>query len=493
MKRKLLLGLAALLSISSLLAQKTKQITGYAITAAEKGQTGWKEVRLIDMTTGDELRPIYKSNDDIEILNARTGKPVQKKVRNTNISSAKKVVNLDLELDKKDAANSLLTYAREANKEEQDLKPGAERLAQLKKSGLNNVVIAREFRSPAIQTDKPFATNSAACGYDQKHERLYYTPMGINQLRYIDLKSKTSKIYYFEDEPFGVVNGLGDAGNQIPRMVIAADGNGYALTNNANHLIRFTTDKNPVITDLGALTEDDANKNFSVRSPSGYGGDIIADASGNLYLITGNRNVFKISISSKAASYLGTIKGLPQGFTTNGAMVEGGSRVIVCSSQSTVGYYRFDLLTMEAEKISSGGTVFNASDLANGNLAFEKKKKAKKQKEIFEETKIPETDVAVQKQSVQNEIVSRNNIAIYPNPVTRGTFKIAFTDQPPGKYQVQLMDISGQLISKKNITINNESQVEEFRLPAFITSGSYLVKVVSQSNNSHFTEKITVQ
>src|SRR5439155_12044094 len=108
------------------------------------------------------------------------------------------------------------------------------------------------------------------------------------------------------------------------------------------------------------------------------------------------------------------------------------------------------------------------------------------------ETKIPETDV-VQKQSVQNEIVSRNNIAIYPNPVTRGTFKIAFTDQPPGKYQVQLMDISGQLISKKNITINNESQVEEFRLPAFITSGSYLVKVVSQSNNSHFTEKITVQ
>jgi len=167
--------------------------------------------------------------------------------------------------------------------------------------------------------------------------------------------------------------------------------------------------------------------------------------------------------------------------------------VIVCSSQSTVGYYRFDLLTMEAEKISSGGTVFNASDLANGNLAFEKKKKAKKQKEIFEETKIPETDVAVQKQSVQNEIVSRNNIAIYPNPVTTGTFKIAFTDQPSGKYQVQLMDISGQLISKKNITINNESQVEEFRLPAFITSGSYLVKVVSQSNNSHFTEKITVQ
>src|SRR5438093_12270625 len=107
MKRKLLLGLAAFLFISPLPAQKTKQITGYAITAAEKGQTGWKEVRLIDMTTGDELRPIYKSNDDIEILNARTGKQVQKKVRNTNISSEKKVVNLDLEMDNKNTAKSL--------------------------------------------------------------------------------------------------------------------------------------------------------------------------------------------------------------------------------------------------------------------------------------------------------------------------------------------------------------------------------------------------
>ena len=98
--------------------------------------------------------------------------------------------------------------------------------------------------------------------YDKKHERLYYTPMGINQLRYIDLKS--NKIYYFENEPFGTVSGPGDGANQICRMVIASDGNGYALTNDANHLIRFTTGKNPVITDLGALTDDASNANFPV-------------------------------------------------------------------------------------------------------------------------------------------------------------------------------------------------------------------------------------
>ena len=317
--------------------------------------------------------------------------------------------------------------------------------------------------------------------------------MGINQLRYIDLKAKTPKIYYFEGEPFGVVTGMGDQGNQIPRMVIASDGNGYALSNNADHLIRFTTNKNPVITDMGPLTEDDANKNFSVRSSSGYGGDMIADASGNLYLVTGNRRIFKISISNKIATYQGTIKGLPEGFTTNGAMVEEGSKVIVCSSQSTVGYFRFDLLTMQAEKISSGETVFNASDLANGNLAFEKKKKDKKRRQPLEQTRVPDVDVTTQKQTVPAEVMPANNIAVYPNPVTTGVFKLAFTDQPPGRYQVQLMDISGQMISKKNIAINNQMQVEEFRLPGFVTKGNYLVKVIGESNKISFTEKITVQ
>ena len=90
-------------------------------------------------------------------------------------------------------------------------------------------------------------------------------------------------------------------------------------------------------------------------------------------------------------------------------------------------------------------------------------------------------------------MASRNSIAVYPNPVTNGVFKLAFTDQPAGKYEVQLLDISGQLISKKNITIHNGMQVEEFRLPGFITSGSYLVKVVGHSNSTSYTEKIAVQ
>ncbi|MEI9910947.1 MAG: hypothetical protein WDO71_15515 [Bacteroidota bacterium] len=227
MKPKTLLLLVMTSCIISVHAQKKqKPLTGYAITAAEKGGRNWKEVKLLDVTTGEALQSIYQSTQETEALNARTKKPVVKKniVNNTTelitVSPTKKIINLDDELNKVQGINVI------AKKQ---------------------MIVARTKEQPG----KPFSTNSAAMAFDKKHDRLYYTPMGINQLRYIDLKS--NKIYYFEDEVFGLVKGYGDAGNQITRMVVASDGDGYALTNDGNHLIRFTTGKKPTITDLGSI------------------------------------------------------------------------------------------------------------------------------------------------------------------------------------------------------------------------------------------------
>jgi len=474
MKRKLLLFIVMAVVITGLQAQNRKKkqdqkTTGYAITAIEKGGRSWKEVRLVDITSGEQVKSIYESTKETEPLNARTGKPIVKAADKTaqqavalkQAVAIKKVVNLDNELDKMNG-NGHVT----------------------------RVVIVRDNK---VSADKPFATNSAACAYDGKHERLYYTPMGINQLRYIDLK--TSKIYYFEDESFGSVKGSGDAPKQITRMVIASDGNGYALTNDGNNLIRFTTGKKPEITELGALTDDGANARYSVHSSGGYGGDMIADASGNLYLITANRNVFKINIESRIASYKGTIKGLPQGFSTNGAMVEEGSKVIVASSESTTGYYRFDLTTMLAEKVSTPSEVFNASDLANGNLAFEKKKKDKKIKEEEEtkpETKPEVTETTARTNSIEESVRSAG-IVVYPNPVTEGFVRLSFTDQPAGRYQVQLLDIAGKLISTKEVTISAQAQIEEFRFPELSVKGNYLIKVTSEAYKLNSVNKIVVQ
>ena len=446
--------------ITGVSAQKRKKaeqpLTGYAITAVEKGGRSWKEVRLVNITTGEEIKSIYQSKQEIEALNARTGNPIVKKDMIVAKAPVKKIVNLDQELAAANGSN-----------------------VKVKTVIINN--------NSGNQYDKPFATNSAAIAYDKKHERLYYTPMGINQLRYIDLKS--NKIFYFENEPFGTVSSVGDGANQICRMVIASDGNGYALSNDGNHFIRFTTGKDPVITDLGALTDDASNANYSVHSRKGFGGDMIADASGNLYLLTANRNVFKIVIDSKVATYQGTIKGLPDGFSTNGAMVEEGSKVIVASSESAIGYFRFDLSTMQAEKVSTTASVFNASDLANERLAFAKNKKEKKN---AEEPKQQVTEEITKKSPVQNTIVN-NGISIYPNPVTNGLVKVSFADQPAGKYSVDLIDITGKLIQSKEVNVNSSMHVEEIRIPRSVSGGSYLLKINGVNNSVSVTNKIVVQ
>ena len=89
-------------------------------------------------------------------------------------------------------------------------------------------------------------------------------------------------------------------------MTIADDGNGYALTNDGAHLIRFTTGKKLVITDLGMLADAPESKGVSIHSScSSFGGDMIADNEGNLYVFSARNSVFKINIETKVATHLG--------------------------------------------------------------------------------------------------------------------------------------------------------------------------------------------
>lgn len=461
--KKILLASLSVAFFATAQAQKTdKKITAYAITGVQKGAHSWTEVRLIDVATGEELQTVYTSAAEAEILNARTGKPVVKK----------------------DATPTATPAVAQAEK----LTP------EIIKKDNHTLVIRKVVGYAKPQYDQPFATTSAACAYDKKYNRLYYTPMGIAQLRYIDLKAKTPKVYFFEDEAFGVVKGRGDVASQITRMVIAADGNGYALSNDANHLIRFTIKKKPEITDLGGLNDDLTNGSRSVHSSSNFGGDMIADKEGNIWLIGANRSVYKIDVNSRQASYVGSIKGLPRGFSTNGAIAEGDSKVIVSSSSNTEGYYHFDLNTLQAERISNGGTVFNASDLANATFAFEKKKKDEP-KPIEEIVAVERIDAAQTKAPENNKDIALagNGISVYPNPVRDGYFKLSFAGQKPGRYQVQLLDVAGKIVGVQQANIANKVQVEEFRLPLKVAAGNYLVRVTSEDGTYTNTSKVIVQ
>lgn len=471
MSTKILLLFVMTCFITMLHAQSKKSTTAYAITTAEKGQSNWKEIKLVDIKTGEALQSIYSANQQMDILNARSGKPVMKRDAASELKQ------------KKDPQIYVIT---DDGKMEQVKRDDVDKL----KTAVKKVIVIKDgFNEKGY--DNPFATSSAALAYDKKHERLYYTPMGINQLRYIDLKSKTPKVYYFEDEDFGTVKNAGDVPNQITRMVIASDGNGYALSNNAEHLIQFTTGKRPTIKDLGALTDDASSANFSIKR--GVGGDIIADNAGNLYLVTAYKNILKINIETKVATYKGSIKGLPEGYQTNGAVVADENKIIVCSGTSTEGYYQFDLDGLNAEKVSSASNVFNASDLANGNLLNAKKKDKDEEQLAAIKEETPNEESRTTKPTETAETGTGNGILVYPNPVTDGIVKLSFTNQAPGRYNITLLDMEGRTINTQNIIINNKTQVQELKLPAGIGKGTYLIKITGEDSRTNNVTKLTVQ
>lgn len=477
MNRKFLLTFILIAFFVGGYSQKKQQgTTAYAITGVQKGSHTWQEVRLVDVYTGEEIKPVYQSSVEVPVMNARTGKPVVKK----EVSSADRPVTTEFRMKADENSPDKIVIIKRINNE-------TITIIRNNDNGSSEVRKHVFVMKNQVQADKPFSTNSAACAYDKKHERLYYTPMGINQLRYIDLKAAAPKIYYFEDEPFGVLAHRHDVPNQVTRMVIASDGNGYALTNNAEHLIRFTTGRKPEITDLGAITDDPANGNNSIRSRGGYGGDIVADDDNNLYLLTARKDVFKISIRDKTAKWLGAIQGLPKGYSTNGAAVEKDNSIIVSSSTTTAGFYKVDFATLQAEKISTSESVYQASDLANGNLLSIKKKEEKAKEETAS------TNAAL---TEERELNVKYKMSAYPNPVVKGgVVNLTFNDFPHGRYQVQLMDLNGKLINAENVNVGQRMQPHVVSLPNRLPQGAYMIKVVGEANKDKVlvTEQVVVQ
>ena len=324
-----------------------------------------------------------------------------------------------------------------------------------------------------------FATGVAAMAYDKRNNRIYYTPMLFDQLRYIDLKSM--KVYYVTDRAFsGQSQKSSDQGNIITRMVIASDGNGYAMTNDATQLIRFNTNRKLQVTDLGSIVDDQANKGISIHnSCSSFGGDMIADDNGNLYVFSARNHVFKINIESKVATHLGVVSGLPNGFTVNGAAVTDDNKIIVASAVQSGSLFAVDAKTLAATPYNISGPVWQSSDLANGNL-------------LVSGTKPKTTSV---------DLISRNDtpnsgdgkVNIYPNPVTNNQFVIQFNSLDAGTYSVQVTDVMGRQVIQQNVNLNGDNQSQTIKMASSASRGVYLVKVTDQSSKIVYSTKIVLQ
>ncbi|HKO80718.1 MAG TPA: T9SS type A sorting domain-containing protein [Chitinophagaceae bacterium] len=317
-----------------------------------------------------------------------------------------------------------------------------------------------------------FATGVAAIAYDKKNQRIYYTPMFINQLRYVDMK--TMKVYFV---PTPDIANLGikapDQSNIITRMAIADDGNGYALTNDGNHLLSFTTGKNITITDLGGLTDNPENRNVSVHnSCSSFGGDMIADDEGNLFLFSNRTNVFKINIKTRTATHLGAVSGLPPTFTINGAAVDHNNQILITSAVDNTNIFSVDSKTWIATPVKLDGG-WRTADLANSNLLATRK--SAPYVRLLPNLNEPDDD----------------RVQLFPNPVTDNQFSIQF-NLAEGNYTIQVKDVSGRQVTQSVTNIKGRGQIKTLNLPAGASKGFYLVKVIDQNNKTVYNKKILV-
>ena len=411
MRRTLRLGLFSTILLSSVAASGQNDRFAYAITDLTKEGSGWNALRKLDLRTGEYSTVLLNGTDlKTPVYDPTTKRPL-----------------------------TLPTDAR-----------------------YGNIMHA------------PFSTGVAAAAYDRKNNRLYYTPMFIDQLRYIDLK--TMQVYYVTDKAFtGLGNMHNDEGKCITRMVITPDGTGYAISNDGNTFLRFSTGKKFEVVNLGGLVDDGDNGGVSIHNRcSSYGGDMIADDKGNLYIMSARNQVFMVNTETKVAKHLGGIKGLPGSFTVNGAAVDSDGNLLVSSAVDGKGYYVVNPKTWEASSIALND-VFRSSDLANSNYLSSRPK-----------TTVIETIATVQ--PAYNKLIQ-----VFPNPVTANHFTMQFNKVPVGEYTIELTDVMGRLVMQERISVKHEYATQNVSISNTKAKGIYLVKMLDAGRKAVFEQKLMIQ
>lgn len=409
-----------------------KNNLAFAITGQAGGNFSWTDIRVIDMASGNTNATLFEN-----------GK--------TKFSF--------IDADTKLAVSQFTLQGNPAGIQQNGLTLAAK-----------NII---------INNPSPTMLMSAAAAYDKRHDKLFFASMRTGQLMWLDLRSAVgTPSFYTVQKPLVNTIDANDESFNITRMTIGADGNGYALTNDGNHLIRFTTGNKVIITDMGSLIDAETNNGISVHNKcSSWGGDMVADAFGKLYLLSAGRNVFIIDPETRVATYKGAITNLSGTFTLNGAAAIDDDNVIISTANTFEGFYTVNINTLSATKMNSTGTVYNASDLASCNL-------------LHQQQKLNTIGQPVLKNI---EVIGNRFISVYPNPVVNGQVKITFDKSVAGKYKIALTDLQGRLIETKNTYIEGPGQVENFQLHRKQASGMYMLKITDEAGKAIFSDKLVVE
>lgn len=304
------------------------------------------------------------------------------------------------------------------------------------------------------------AVSMASLAYDQLNGKLIYIPMFSGNIYVLDQKSKNITLV----ESQVIKTTACDLASHITRMTTGADGNIYAMSNSGSQLIQISKkDGKYISVDLGLVEDDSGNGENSLKVVTkGFGGDMVADQANNLYVFSASGNVFKLSLRSMTAKFIGKISGLPENYSVNGAAVNASGNVVVASAKGEP-MYEVGITDLQAKPIA-GNLKLPVYDLASPYLIGERL-----------------------------TLVSATGSAIYPTKVTEDYFNVRIDDMKMnGNISVEVYDFSGVQILQKtlsNIQKNNPQRVDLNNLK----SGIYVVSVLAQNGKVILSQKISVE
>lgn len=320
-------------------------------------------------------------------------------------------------------------------------------------SEVRNMWITEESKS----NNNALATQMASLASDAKGN-LVYMPLLSGNI-YV-LNNKTKEIILVESNVPKTV--ACDLKTHFTRMTTAADGSFFALNNSGSQLIQIsnTTGKYSV-KDLGAVSDIASNGEFQLaKMQTGFGGDMIADRENNLYVFSASGNIFKVSVQDLRAEFLGTIKGLPEHYSLNGAAVDKKGNVIVASAKGQ-GFYTVNLENLQATPLAKNFDL-NVYDLAS-------------------HYQIP---------AARGTSAVFSKIEVYPTQVNAGVIHLRYNDEVKGNITFGVYDTAGKLVLNNTVKAEKNS-VQTFDL-SLLNSGVYIIHVSDGMGKELLTKKILV-
>ena len=283
---------------------------------------------------------------------------------------------------------------------------------------------------------------------------VFFIPMTQNRVMSINTDSKNGSFTNIEKSALDVKN----QGTYFARMTTAPDGFMYALNNNGTELLKISSNGN--IQNLGAVENLIADMKKLSNETLAYGGDMIADAFGNLYVISAAGNIFKLNPDNMNSSFVGKIKGLPENYTVNGAAVTKDGSVLLATS-SDFGLYTLNFDTLEAKFLSD--YQFPVYDLASSNF--------------------------LKQNQIDNLMAS--NYSLYPTIVKNSELNIVAKTNEKNNLNVSVWDLNNKRVYSNSVSVKSVGDYK-INLNGALQPGIYILKATNQDGAEVINTKFTL-